>query len=402
MKLTSKMSFEECLAELQGILYIIKANGGCTTMGTERRKTYLAEAMINMDWKKFFQIYHDQFEDFSHLIVRKAVHESPIMLLELLQIAPNRLNMSLSLISEVTPLSLRKKQVDAIVKCIQDGMKFSNLSYWDDLFEILESNKPEAVEFLSTIWLEELSDYNSYNPKEKLHKAENFLNNYLPLLSDTTKSRMGTYIKDCKNQLEIEQFAQHDAYSQRVIAHIEQSIASLSKFIQSVNEDFIVNQLKTDLKNKEELLHYDMEFTDNLYHSLNKDQIFIAHGDDEMQYVSHPFYILNDIEVLLYNLNEFFNSKDVEVDFKELLKEFNRVGQKRFVVYLDSYDPADRTFEAGWLDDNAEVEQNYWEGAYAGISSYYFIKKKDYSETVIELKQICLILVDWAEKSLNQ
>jgi len=402
MKLISEMSFDECLAELQGVLYTIKANGGSSTKGTEMRKTFLAEVMIKMDRRRFIEIFQDQFEDFSHLIIRKAVQESPIMLFESLRINSNLLSFALSLIPDVTPPRLQGKQVDVIIKYLQNGIVFSNISYWNDLFEILEKHRPEALDTLCINWLKELSNDNTYESKDKIGRAESFLNKYLLHLSDTSKSRLELFIKDCKDQLKVEEIAQHAAYEQRVINGIEESIKKISAFVQSVNEEFIEKQLKTDLKNKEELLSYDMEFTDDLYHSLNKNLIFIAHGDDEMQYVSSPFYVLNDIQKLLYSLDDFFNTNELELDLNELIKELKHAGEKRFASFLEGYEPADDDFESSWLNEITEVEQNEWEGGYAGTYYFYFIGVKEYSKTLIGLKQVCLILIAWADKTLNR
>jgi len=351
-----------------------------------------------MDWRRFIEIFQDQFEDFSHLIIRKAVQESPIMLFESLRINSNLLSFALSLIPDVTPPRLQGKQVDVIIKYLQNGIVFSNISYWDDLFEILVSHKPEAIDYLSIVWLKEFSNNNSRDIKDKIGRAESFLNKYLLHLSDTSKSRLELFIKDCKDQLKVEENAQHDAYEQRVINGIEESIKKISAFVQSINEEFIASQLKTDLENKEALLSYDMEFTDDLYHSLNKNLIFIAHGDDEMQYVSSPFYVLNDIWKLLYSLDDFFNTNELELDLNELIKELKHAGEKKFASFLDGYEPADDDFESGWLNEITEVEQNEWEGGYAGIAYYYFIRENDYSETLIELKQVCLVMIAWTRK----
>ena len=396
------MTFDECLAELQEIHHSTKLNGGRSTKGTLMRKTFLSEAMIKSDWKRFFEIFQDQFDDYSHLIIKKAVHESPILLFEAIRKAPGRLSTALSVIPEVKPLSLRKKQLDVIVKCIQNGGKLCYLSCWDDLFGLLEKYKPEAIEILCYSWLRELSTDDILKTANKNEKAESFLNRYENLLSSPLRNHLNNYLADLSSKIRKEQEAQRNNYMRNTIADTEKALVNLRNFANSVTGEYIENQKDKDLQNKEELLSFDMEFTDNLYHSLDDNQILIAYGDDEMQYASEPFYVLDDIQKMLYNLLEYHNCNDREFDLNSLLSELKDAGLTNFARYLKNYAPEDHSFTTDWLDMISEVEHYYWEGGYAGVCRYYFMDEKEYPENVNELKQVSHILADWAENLLKR
>lgn len=401
MRLISEMSFDECLAELQGIHCSIKLNGGSATKGILMRKAILAEGLVKMDWKKFFEIFQDQFDEFSNLIIRKAVNESPIFLFELLMKSPGNLSMTLSLISEVNPQNLQNKQLDVIVKCIQNGIKFSYFDNWDELFELLEKHRPESIETLLPICLDDLSAVNTMKTEKKIETIKRYQSSYQAVLSRTSLKRLDHFLEALHNQLDKELHAKISSFDQQVMVNFEKGLINLREFVDAVTDEYIEKHKTEDLLNREELLSFDSKFTDDLYHSLDKGQILIAHGDDELQYESNPFYVLEAIQDMLYNLSEYYESSDLEIDFKTLHSKLKASGLKSFAKFLNSYAPEDSTFASDWLSIISDVESQYWEGGYDGICHYYFIDESEYSKRVNELKQICLTVANWAEKNVN-
>lgn len=212
-------------------------------------------------------------KDNYYYLMPKTLHESPIHSRKLMILNPECIGSTFNKLHEIESSQLLEKQLQVLLSLLKEGYEVTCPDYWTSLLDLCTNKAQLLLSQFIEYWLAMLVKSSQLLPKEKQQKITDFIQKNGDSIDQSTNSQIQNVLVDVEKQISVYEYQLWSNYRKQQNESFSEKLKTLSNWLEKMTPEGMEAAYLKDKDNNEILLSYDMEYTNQLYESLDEPEI---------------------------------------------------------------------------------------------------------------------------------